>query len=117
VIGFIPFVGWASLPVLLAWNVKLWYDNAIDWRPWLDMTVTIELDSETEQRLASSAERAGQPFGDYITQVLRNNAVEALEDADLTPSIALLAEQGHSFDWLSNEPDLYSIDDLKVRYR
>lgn len=31
--------------------------------------------------------------------------------------IAFLAERGGSFDWLAAEDDLYSADDLKVRYR
>ena len=28
-----------------------------------------------------------------------------------------LAEEGGSLDWLTDEPDLYTVDDLKVRYR
>ena len=28
-----------------------------------------------------------------------------------------VAEQGGAFKWLADEPDLYSVDDLKVRYR
>jgi hypothetical protein len=31
--------------------------------------------------------------------------------------LLLLAEKGGAFNWLANEPDLYSLDDLKVRYR
>ena len=39
--------------------------------------------------------------------------------ADDTPAlgIALLAEQGGAFAWLAEDEDLYSVDDLKVRYR
>ncbi len=28
-----------------------------------------------------------------------------------------LAELGGAFDWLRDEPDVYTVDDLKVRYR
>ena len=30
--------------------------------------------------------------------------------------LAYLAMQGGAFDWLADEPDLYSDDDLKVRF-
>jgi hypothetical protein len=35
------------------------------------------------------------------------------------PTIALmiLAEQGGAFDWLAQDDDLYTLGDLKVRYR
>ena len=34
-----------------------------------------------------------------------------------TMGIMRLAEQGGAFDWLADEEDLYSADDLKVHYR
>jgi hypothetical protein len=41
-----------------------------------------------------------------------------LSDDDLPAvGLALLAARGGAFDWLADEPDLYSVDDLKVRYR
>jgi hypothetical protein len=41
-----------------------------------------------------------------------------IEEDDLpTAGIMQLAEQGSAFAWLSEEQDVYSIDDLKVRYR
>jgi len=46
-----------------------------------------------------------------------------IEEIDLqtddTPAlgIALLAERGGAFDRLAEDEDLYSVDDLKVRYR
>ena len=45
--------------------------------------------------------------------------VEVVKASDDLPAAALakLAEDGGSFDWLADEPDLYTIDDLKVRYR
>lgn len=34
-----------------------------------------------------------------------------------TLGIMRLAEQGGAFDWLANEEDLYTVEDLRVRYR
>ena len=34
-----------------------------------------------------------------------------------TIGIMQLAEQSSAFDWLTDEEDLYSLDDLKVHYR
>jgi hypothetical protein len=39
------------------------------------------------------------------------------EDDVPTLGIMQLAEQGGAFDWLADEEDLYTVDDLKVRYR
>ena len=40
------------------------------------------------------------------------------QEEDLpTLGIMKLAEQGGAFDWLTDEADLYSVNDLKVRYR
>lgn len=39
------------------------------------------------------------------------------EDDILTLGIMQLAEQGGAFDWLADEEDLYTLQDLKVRYR
>lgn len=34
-----------------------------------------------------------------------------------TVGIMRLAEQGGAFEWLAEEEDLYTVNDLKVRYR
>ena len=39
------------------------------------------------------------------------------ESSGLARGIMELAEKGGSFDWLADEPDLYTVEDLKVRYR
>lgn len=39
------------------------------------------------------------------------------EDDLPAAGIMQLAEQGGAFDWLASDEDLYSVDDLKVRYR
>lgn len=44
-------------------------------------------------------------------------AVETNDDENITAGIQLLAAQSGAFAWLADEPDLYSLDDLKVRYR
>jgi hypothetical protein len=41
-----------------------------------------------------------------------------IEEDDLpTAGIMQLAEQGGAFAWLAEEQDVYSVDDLRVRYR
>ena len=49
----------------------------------------------------------------------RNEEVELHLEADETPTVGMmqLAEEGKAFDWLTEEEDLYSVADLKVRYR
>ena len=44
-------------------------------------------------------------------------AIEVREGDFTTPDIMKLAEADPAFDWLRDEPDLYTLDDLKVRYR
>ncbi len=43
--------------------------------------------------------------------------IQACEDDLPTLGLMQLAEQGRALDWLATEPDLYTINDLKVRYR
>ncbi len=49
----------------------------------------------------------------------RSEEVELHDQADDLPNVGLarLAERGGVFDWLADEPDLYTLDDLRVRYR
>ena len=44
-------------------------------------------------------------------------AVDIEEDDTPAAGIRELAEQGGSLTWLAEEPDIYSVDDLRVRYR
>ena len=44
-------------------------------------------------------------------------ALHVEEDTIPTVGIMRLAEQGGAFDWLAEEEELYSVEDLKVRYR
>jgi hypothetical protein len=55
---------------------------------------------------------------DALIDLARRSAEVQLETDDL-PNAGLLwlAEQGGAFKWLADEEDLYSVQDLKVRYR
>lgn len=43
--------------------------------------------------------------------------LEVREEDLPTAGLMRLAEHGGAFDWLAEEDELYTIDDLKVRYR
>ena len=43
--------------------------------------------------------------------------IQTCDDDLPTLGLMRLAEQGGAIDWLADEPNLYSVDDLKVRYR
>ena len=43
--------------------------------------------------------------------------LQAREEDLPTLGLMLLAHGGGAFDWLAEEEDLYTVDDLKVRYR
>ena len=49
----------------------------------------------------------------------RSEEIELRLETDETPTVGImrLAEEGKAFDWLAEEEDLYSVEDLKVRYR
>ncbi|MGH7966835.1 MAG: hypothetical protein ACRERD_34245 [Candidatus Binatia bacterium] len=59
-------------------------------------------------------------FERLVELARRSEEIELqMDEADLpTVGIMRLAEQGKAFDWLADdEEDLYTINDLKVRYR
>jgi len=49
----------------------------------------------------------------------RTEAVEIETNEEDIPTVGIvrLAEQGGAFDWLADEEDIYSIEDLRVRYQ
>ncbi len=49
----------------------------------------------------------------------RNEAVDMVTQSEALPAagLAMLAEQGGAFAFLADEEELYTVDDLKVRYR
>jgi hypothetical protein len=58
-------------------------------------------------------------FERLVELARRSEMVDVLtSEADVpTWGIMRLAEQGGAFDWLADEEDLYTAEDLKVRYR
>lgn len=54
---------------------------------------------------------------EMIERKARHDVPYDLEDPeDVTSSLMILSEQT-LYDFLANEPDIYTVDDLKVRYR
>ncbi|WP_089945027.1 hypothetical protein [Candidatus Entotheonella palauensis] len=52
-----------------------------------------------------------------LAQATEEIDLQMVEDDVPTIGIMRLAEQGGAFDWLAGEDDLYTVDDLKVRYQ
>ena len=54
-----------------------------------------------------------------VTLAQKVEDVEVQTSDDDLPALGLmiLSQEGKSFDWLNDDDDLYSLDDLKVRYR
>lgn len=54
-----------------------------------------------------------------VTLARQVDEVDVLTQEDELPTVGLmrLAEQSKAFAWLADEDDLYSVGDLKVRYR
>ena len=58
-------------------------------------------------------------FERLVELARRSEEVELQMDGEDVPTVGImrLAEQGGAFDWLAEEEDLYTVSDLKVRYR
>ena len=58
-------------------------------------------------------------FERLVELARRSEEVELQMHEDDVPTLGImrLAEQGGAFDWLADEEDLYTVNDLKVRYR
>ena len=57
---------------------------------------------------------------EHLVELARQaEAVELKLENDDVPALGImaLAEHGGAFDWLAHEEDLYSVADLRVRYR
>lgn len=54
-----------------------------------------------------------------VTLARQVDEIDVLTQEDELPTVGLmrLAEQSKAFAWLADEEELYSVDDLKVRYR
>ncbi|MBI3800037.1 MAG: hypothetical protein HY268_24065 [Deltaproteobacteria bacterium] len=58
-------------------------------------------------------------FERLVELARRSEEVELQTDEEDVPTVGILrlAEEGGAFDWLAEEEDLYTANDLKVRYR
>lgn len=58
-------------------------------------------------------------FGRLMELARRSEEIDLQVDEESIPTLGImrLAEQGGAFDWLAQDDDLYTVDDLKVRYR
>jgi hypothetical protein len=67
-----------------------------------------------EQALLSRAE-----FERLMELARQRGPIELRVEKEVLPTLGLmrLAEQEGAFDWLAHEDDLYTVDDLRVRYR
>lgn len=58
-------------------------------------------------------------FERLVELARRSDEIELQVHEDDVPTLGMmrLGEQARAFDWLADEPDLYTVSDLKVRYR
>ena len=58
-------------------------------------------------------------FERLVDLARRSDEITLQMETDDAPAMGImrLAEQGGAFDWLAAEEDLYTVNDLKVRYR
>ncbi|MBI3910468.1 MAG: hypothetical protein HY320_05975 [Armatimonadetes bacterium] len=58
-------------------------------------------------------------FEHLLELARRSEQIEIQMQEEELPALGImrLAEEGRAFDWLAEEEDLYTVDDLKVRYR
>jgi len=58
-------------------------------------------------------------FERLVALARRSDEITLQMETDEAPAVGImwLAEQGGSFEWLAAEEDLYTVNDLKVRYR
>jgi uncharacterized protein YaaN involved in tellurite resistance len=73
---------------------------------------------EREVLVSKTVRNIGQLSTARVQEV--NNFVESIlhrtGDAIITTGLQELALSGHTYDFLKNEPELYSVNDLKVRF-
>jgi len=53
-----------------------------------------------------------QEVNDFVEFILRR-----VEDALITEGLQQLSSSSHTYDFLNNEPEIYSVNDLKVQYK
>jgi hypothetical protein len=66
---------------------------------------------KTVQNIEQLPTRRIKEVNDYVEFILQKT-----EDAIITEGLQQLSSLCHSFDFLNNEPELYSTNDLKIKY-
>jgi hypothetical protein len=66
---------------------------------------------ETIRRLKQLPTKRIHEVNDFVEFIIRRT-----DDALITEGLQQLSSSGHTFDFLNDEPDLYSVNDLKERF-
>lgn len=71
------------------------------------------------QLIGDKAVLPRKEFERLVELARRSEDITLQTEADEVPTVGImkLAEQGGAFEWLAEEEDIYSVNDLKVRYR
>jgi len=71
------------------------------------------------QLIGDKAVLPRKEFERLVELARRSEEIALQTETDETPTagIVKLAEQGGAFEWLAEEEDLYTVNDLKVRYQ
>ena len=82
--------------------------------------LNVKLDQERLRSLRKYAARRRTPVSwlikDYVDYLVRDGVpiTPPVEDELSSVDLTRLAEQGGAFDWLRDEPDIYSADDCEA---
>ncbi len=66
---------------------------------------------KTIRRLEQLPTKRIQEVNDFVEFIIQRT-----DDALITEGLQQLSSSGHAFDFLNDEPELYSINDLKERF-
>jgi len=66
---------------------------------------------KTVRNIEQLPTRSIREVNDYVEFILQKT-----EDVIITEGLQQIASSCHGFDFINNDPDLYSINDLKKRY-
>jgi hypothetical protein len=71
------------------------------------------------QLIGDKAMLPREEFERLVELARRSDEITLQMETDEAPTVGVmrLAEQGGSFEWLAADEDLYTVNDLKVRYR
>ena len=75
----------------------------------MDKQILIKKALTNIQRLPITKVKEVNDFAEFL--------LNKIDDQMITEGIQEIASSSKSFDFLKNEPDLYSISDLKVKYK